>query len=57
MAVGHTPQQGGLSSACDDKVFRIDVGLAAHYGDHPVQVLEIENGAAKILTAPSETAE
>lgn len=52
MAVGHTVQQGGMSSACGGRVFRIDVGLSAAYGDNPVQVLEIKKGAAKILTAP-----
>lgn len=52
MAVGHTVQQGGMSGACGDRVFRIDVGLSAAYGDHPVQVLEIANGMARVLTAP-----
>lgn len=52
MAVGHTVQQGGMSGACGDQVFRIDVGLSAAYGVHPVQVLEIAHGKAKILTAP-----
>lgn len=52
MAVGHTVQPGGMSSACDGQVFRIDVGLSAAYGDNPVQVLEVTRGEAKILTAP-----
>jgi hypothetical protein len=52
MAVGHTVQQGGMSGACGGRVFRIDVGLSAAYGERPVQVLEIAKGAAKILTAP-----
>lgn len=52
MVVGHTVQQGGMSGACGDRVFRIDVGLSAAYGDHPVQVLEIAQGKAKVLTAP-----
>lgn len=52
MAVGHTVQQGGMSGACGNRVFRIDVGLSAAYGERPVQVLEIAKGAAKILTAP-----
>src|SRR5690606_21194 len=50
MAVGHTVQEGGMSSACGGRVFRIDVGLAAHYGGHKAQVLEIQGGAARILT-------
>ncbi|MCE9580211.1 MAG: metallophosphoesterase [Deltaproteobacteria bacterium] len=44
MVVGHTVQPAGISSACDGKVWRIDVGLAAYYGG-PHQVLEIAHGA------------
>lgn len=51
LVVGHTVQERGLTSACDDRVFRIDVGLADYYGDHPVQVLEIRGDSTKILTA------
>lgn len=40
MIVGHTVQQGGITSACDDKLWRIDVGLAKLY-DGPIEVLEI----------------
>lgn len=50
MVVGHTVQQRGLSGACGDKVFRVDVGLARYYGDHPAQVLEIQGDQVKILT-------
>jgi hypothetical protein len=49
MVVGHTVQKGGISHACGEKVWRIDVGLAAHYGGAPA-VLEISNGSAKALT-------
>ena len=42
----------GMSGACNNKVFRIDVGLAAYYGEGPVQVLAINNGVVKIITAP-----
>jgi len=41
MVVGHTVQEGGITSGCDGRVWRIDVGLAAHYGG-PMQVLVIE---------------
>ena len=41
MVVGHTVQQHGITAGCDGKVWRIDVGLAAHYGG-PTQVLVIE---------------
>jgi hypothetical protein len=40
MVVGHTVQRGGISSACGDRVWRIDVGLAKIYGGKP-EVLEI----------------
>jgi hypothetical protein len=48
IVVGHTVQDHGISSACDGKVWRIDVGLAAHYGG-PTEVLELTSGGAKIL--------
>ncbi len=40
MVVGHTPQQQGITSACDGKLWRIDVGLSKHYGG-PIEVLEV----------------
>ncbi len=40
MVIGHTVQEGGITHACDGRVFRIDVGLAALY-DGPIQALEI----------------
>lgn len=40
MVVGHTPQQRGVSSACSGALWRIDVGLARHYGG-PIEVLEL----------------
>ncbi len=40
MIVGHTVQPAGISSACDDKLWRIDVGLAKEYGG-PIEVLEL----------------
>lgn len=48
MVVAHTVQREGINSACDGKVWRVDVGLAAHYGGR-VQVLVIEGGQAKVL--------
>jgi hypothetical protein len=41
MVVGHTVQKSGITSGCDGKVWRIDVGLAAHYGGR-TEVLLIE---------------
>ena len=51
MVVGHTPQEQGITSACDGKVWRIDVGMAAHYGG-PTQVLEIRGAEVRALAAP-----
>ena len=48
MVVGHTVQKGGITSACDEKVWRIDTGMAKHYGGSP-QALEITDAGVKIL--------
>ena len=48
MVVGHTVQKDGISSACDGRVWRVDVGMAAHYGGQAA-VLELANGEARIL--------
>lgn len=40
MVVAHTVQDGGVTSACDGKLWRIDVGLSKYYGG-PIQVLEL----------------
>lgn len=49
MIVGHTPQREGITSACEEQVWRIDVGLAKHY-DGKIQVLEIKGDTVKTLT-------
>ena len=54
LVVGHTVQKSGINSACGDKLFRIDVGLSAYYGDNPTQVLEIAGGRSRVLTAGAE---
>ena len=51
LVVGHTVQQAGITSACDNKVWRIDVGMAAHYGSPSVQALEIVGDQVKVLRA------
>ncbi len=48
MVVGHTVQKGGITSGCSGQVWRIDVGLAKHYGGKP-QVLEIKGGAVTAI--------
>lgn len=40
MVVAHTVQDGGITSACDGRLWRIDVGLAKLYGG-PIEVLEL----------------
>lgn len=60
MVVGHTVQKG-INAGCDGGVWRIDVGLAAHYGG-PKQVLEIAGDSVRVLregaaeAPPSSTA-
>jgi Calcineurin-like phosphoesterase len=53
LVVGHTVQKDGISSACQEQLFRIDVGLSAYYGDNPAQVLELTAQGARILKAGS----
>jgi hypothetical protein len=48
MVVGHTVQEDGITSACDERVFRIDVGLARLYGG-PIEVLEITPAGTRVL--------
>ncbi len=48
MVVGHTPQLAGVTSACDERVWRIDVGLSKFYGG-PLQVLQIQDGKVSVL--------
>lgn len=49
MVVGHTIQDEGITSACDGQVWRIDIGMFAHYPKKPVQVLEIRGDAVTVL--------
>jgi hypothetical protein len=51
MVVGHTPQQAGITHACGEKLWRIDVGMSAHYGG-PIQVLLVagDPAAPRVLT-------
>lgn len=48
MVVGHTVQRGGITSGCEDRVWRIDVGLSRYYGGDP-EVLEITGDTVKKL--------
>jgi hypothetical protein len=51
LVVGHTPQQGGVSSGCSGRLWRSDVGVSRGiYGAKP-QVIEIVNGRVRVLAA------
>ena len=56
MVVGHTVQDKGISGACGDKVWRIDVGLAAYYGPRPTELLEIGKTGVRVLREPERAA-
>lgn len=49
LVVGHTVQKQGVNGACQDRLFRIDVGLSSYYGNNPPQVLEITANGARPL--------
>jgi hypothetical protein len=54
MVVAHTPQiPRGVNAACQGRVWRIDVGLAAHYGG-PIEVLELRGTTARVLRGKRE---
>lgn len=48
MVVGHTVQPEGITSACEGRVWRIDVGMARHYGGR-IEVLAIEGDTVRAL--------
>ena len=48
MVVGHTVQYGGITSECGGRVWRIDVGMAEHYGGR-VSVLELLGDEVRVL--------
>lgn len=47
MVIGHTVQERGITTACDERVWRIDTGLSRYYGG-PREVLEIDGTAITI---------
>ena len=55
MVVGHETQRDGITSACAERIWRIDVGLAKFYGG-PTEVLEIRGPAVRVLRPPSAAA-
>ena len=56
LIVGHTVQEQGISSACQERLFRIDIGLSAYYGKKPPQVLEITAQGVRILNGAASDA-
>lgn len=48
MVVGHTVQPNGITMACDQTLFRIDVGMSAHYGGK-ASALEFLHGVPRVL--------
>lgn len=54
MIVGHTVQRSGISSACGNQLHRIDVGLSRHYGNNPIQALEVQDGRTRVLSSSRE---
>ena len=48
MVVGHTVQEEGITAYCGERVWCIDTGIAAHYGNR-VQVLEIDGDQVRAL--------
>ena len=50
MVMGHTVQDEGITSVCDEKAWRIDVGLADYY-EGPEQALEIRGDEVRVLEA------
>jgi hypothetical protein len=53
MVVGHTVQKTTITSGCNEKVWRIDVGLAHFYGGRPA-VLEIAGDKVRIISGERE---
>lgn len=51
LVVGHTVQAAGITSACEERVFRIDVGLSRAYGENAPEALEIRGDTVKVLRA------
>jgi len=47
MVIGHTIQDS-INSKCDNKLWRVDVGLSGIFGDNGIEILEIlNNGVSK----------
>lgn len=49
MVVGHTIQKEGINSACNGKVWRIDIGMSKAYYGKPPQILEFKNNKFNVI--------
>jgi len=49
MILGHTIQDGGVTSYCDGRIWCIDVGMAAHYGRNQARALDIQGDVVRVL--------
>lgn len=49
LVIGHTVQERGVSSACSERVTRIDVGLSSYHGEHPIEVIRFDGQKIDIL--------
>jgi hypothetical protein len=49
MVVGHTVQKLGITSGCEQKIWRIDVGMSSYYAGSSVSALEISGGQVRVL--------
>ena len=56
LVIGHTPQKAGITFDCNNKLARIDVGLSAHYGNNPTEVLEIAGSTMQVLRQADQAA-
>ncbi len=57
MVVAHTVQPSGITRACDGRVWRIDVGMARHYGGRPAALELSRSGAPRVLDGRDAPAE
>ena len=48
MVMGHTVQRNGINPACDEKGWRIDVGMSKFFSG-PIQALAIEGDVVTVL--------
>jgi hypothetical protein len=55
MVVGHTVQKTGISSACDDGVWRIDTGMSRYYGGS-IQLLEVVGEDVRVVKEAADSA-